>query len=133
MIIIDILAYITLIFLTILSHLSLYSAPINAILTICYFFKNIIEPSKYFKRNAILLLILNFSSILWTKVGIFLYELGYALSNEASKYYEFHNGLAKTLEHLSYVLPFLILFVFIFIKKPKENNELETMTNKTSN
>ena len=120
MIIIDILAYITLIFLTILTHILLYSTPINALLTIYYFFKNSIEPSKYFKRNAILLLILNFSSILWTKVGIFLYGLGFALSNEANKYYDFHNGLAKTLEHLSYVLPFLILIVFICIKNQKK-------------
>lgn len=120
MFIIDLLAYITLIFLIILTHLSLYSAPINAILIICYFFKNIIEPSKHFKRNSILLLILNFSSIMWTKVGIFLYGFGFALSNKASKYYEFHNGLAKTLEHLSYVLPFLILLVFIIIKNQKK-------------
>ena len=76
-----------------------------------------------------LLLILNFSSILWTKVGIFLHELSFALSNEYSKHQEFHNGLAKTLENLSYALPFLVLLLFLIIvgvRKPHENNEHTT-------
>lgn len=124
----DIFAYLAFIFLIIFANVSLYSSPISAIITIVYFVSNITKQSKHFKITSILLLVMNFTSILWTKVGIFLYELGMALSNESAKYYDFHNGLGKTLANVSYVLPFIVLIVYLCIKNQNKIEENATTT-----
>lgn len=128
----DVFIYLVMFFFIIFVNVGMYSSPISAVFTIVYFVSNLAKPSKNFKRNSILFLILNFLSIVWTKVGIFFYELAMALSNESAKYYNFHGGLGKSLQNISYVLPFLVLIIALimypFIKKPikiKEVNETD--------
>lgn len=104
----------------------LFSSPLIAICSVVYFVKNINNKELNFYISSTSLIIANFTAIIFTKIGIFLYGIYSVLSNsDTSEKWDNFQGLKHLLETSSYILPFIVVIIFFILITYENKKELK--------
>ena len=106
--------YLILFILWIIVVALLFSSPIIAILSFHYFYKvapKMNDPKGDAILYTFLVMMANAGAIFLTYLGVEGYSAQYALNAKGYEYAEFINGAGQTFMNISYVMPFLVLFI----------------------